>query len=299
LAYLEERSIPFRTDSTNADSVFLRNRIRNRLVPLLDELFPGWRTSLAHLGETQRLAADFIAAEAERRIPWDADGRTYRVSREVFFSQPEILREEGVFLAADKFGGKLLQPRRESVRLFTGGGCRALDLGAFRLEASGEWVVAASRGKISSEEGFSLLIKEPGIYKLDKYLLVLRCMPEEKGGDRIPGIKEKDSGVKERASGTRGSFRAGLPLVLRPSRSDDRISGTDGISRSLDRSRHSGYTGYITAEDCCGTATFIGMGKDGAVVLTGRGKNDSNGNDVDGRKEWFSFMIENVPKLVR
>jgi tRNA(Ile)-lysidine synthase len=291
LAYLEERGIPFRTDSTNADSAFLRNRIRNRLVPFLDELFPGWRTSLAHLGETQRLAADFIAGEAERRIPWEADGRACRVSRKVFFSLPEILREEAVFLAADRFGGKGVQPRRESVRFFIRGGCRALDLGAFRLEIAGEWVIAAPRVKIGSEEGFSLLIKEPGIYKLDKYPLVLRCMPEGKGGGGIPGIKEKDPGIEERASGAKGCFRAGLPLVLRPFRSRDRISGTDGVLRSLDRSRHSGYTGYITAEDSRGVAAFIGVGKDGAVVITGRKKDDSDGKDTDGGKECFSFMI--------
>jgi tRNA(Ile)-lysidine synthase len=173
LAYLEERGIPFRTDSTNADSAFLRNRIRNRLVPFLDELFPGWRTSLVHLGETQRLVAEFLSAEAERRIPWEEapgpglrEGRPCRVSRQAFFSQPEILREEGVFLAADRIGG---QPRRGSVRRFTRDGRRVLDLGGLRLEAAGDWVTASPRAGGRGEEGFSLLIKEPGIYKLKGY----------------------------------------------------------------------------------------------------------------------------------
>jgi tRNA(Ile)-lysidine synthase len=290
LAYLEDRGIPFRTDSTNADSAFLRNRIRNRLVPFLDELFPGWRTSLANLGETQRLAADFLAAEAERRIPWEAapgaedrpgarETQVFRVSQAAFFSQPEILREEGVFLAADKIGEGRVggQPRRGSVRRFTRGGCRALDLGSLRLEAAGDWVIASPRSKGYSEEGFSLLIKEPGIYKLKGYPLTLRCLPEG-----------EFSGAGEGIPVTGGSFRAGLPLILRPSRPDDHLGGAKGLSRNkaLARSRRSGYTGSITAEDFRGAAAFIGIGRDKAAVIADRKRSDS-----DRAGELFSFVV--------
>ena len=69
-AYLAEKNIPWREDSTNADTKFLRNRIRHRLVPLLNEHFPDWRTGLSSLTATQSLAADFIQAEAAARICW-------------------------------------------------------------------------------------------------------------------------------------------------------------------------------------------------------------------------------------
>jgi tRNA(Ile)-lysidine synthase len=279
LAYLEERGIPFRTDSTNADSAFLRNRIRNRLVPFLDELFPGWRPAVVNLGETQRLAAEFLAAEAERRIPWEErDQGGCRISQGTFFSQPEILREEGVFLAADRLGGG--QPRRGSVRRFTRGGRRALDLGGVRLEAAGDWVIVSSGVKDCSEEGFSLLIKEPGIYKLKEYPLTLQCLPPE----------EKTSRTLERMTG--GNFRAGLPLVLRPSRPEDRIGGVKGFSlrKALDRACCSEYTGSITAEDSWGTVAFIGIGRDGAAVIA-----DRNGNDSGRREDFFSFVINEDP----
>jgi tRNA(Ile)-lysidine synthase len=277
LAYLEGRGIPFRTDSTNADSAFLRNRIRNRLVPLLDELFPGWRTSLANLGETQHLVAEFLAGEAERRVPWEAapgagggpglrERRAYRVSRTAFFSQPEIIREEGVFLAADKIGGG--QPRRGSVRRFTREGPKALDLGGLRLTAEGDWVTASSLDRGRREEGFSLLIKEPGIYKLKEYALTLRCLPEG-----------------ERGCGAGVSFRAGLPLVLRPSR----LGGAKGVSRNkaLDGRRPSDYTPGITAEDCRGAAAFIGIGRDGAAVIADKTRSGS-----DCGEGLFSFIID-------
>ncbi|MDR0387988.1 MAG: tRNA lysidine(34) synthetase TilS [Treponema sp.] len=286
LAYLEDRGIPFRTDSTNADSAFLRNRIRNRLIPVLDELFPGWRPSVANLGETQRLTAEFLTAEAERRIPWEAvpgtedadpSRRSYRVSRRLFFSQPEILREEGLFLAADKIGGG--QPRRGSIRRFTRDGRRALDLGAMRLEAAGDWVIAAPRIKAYGEEGFSLLIKEPGSYKLKGYPLTLRCLPEKEG----PLSPEN-------------SFCAGLPLVLRPSRPEDRMGGVQGVSRrkALDRTRGSEYTGSITAEDFRGIAAFIGTSRDGAAVIA-----DRNGNGSGRGEGLFSFVVNEEPQTYK
>ncbi len=41
-AYLKEKGIKWRTDSTNSDNTYLRNRIRNELVPVLNERFTGW-----------------------------------------------------------------------------------------------------------------------------------------------------------------------------------------------------------------------------------------------------------------
>lgn len=40
-AYLEEKGIGFVIDSTNAESVFLRNKLRNGVLPLLERLCPG------------------------------------------------------------------------------------------------------------------------------------------------------------------------------------------------------------------------------------------------------------------
>ena len=41
-SYLKEKGITWRTDSTNSDTTYLRNRIRNELVPVLNERFAGW-----------------------------------------------------------------------------------------------------------------------------------------------------------------------------------------------------------------------------------------------------------------
>ena len=40
--YLKTKGVEWRTDSTNSDDAYLRNRIRNEIVPLLNERFTGW-----------------------------------------------------------------------------------------------------------------------------------------------------------------------------------------------------------------------------------------------------------------
>ena len=54
VAFLESRNQPWRTDSTNADDVFTRNRIRHHLLPLLREFNPAIDQALANLAELAR-----------------------------------------------------------------------------------------------------------------------------------------------------------------------------------------------------------------------------------------------------
>ncbi len=52
LSFLDARGLPFRTDSSNFDNVYLRNKIRNRLIPILKVQYnPNIETSIARLSE--------------------------------------------------------------------------------------------------------------------------------------------------------------------------------------------------------------------------------------------------------
>lgn len=44
--YLNQKNIQWRTDSTNNDNSYLRNKIRNIVIPILDKNFEGWKTGL-------------------------------------------------------------------------------------------------------------------------------------------------------------------------------------------------------------------------------------------------------------
>ncbi|MDR2111354.1 MAG: tRNA lysidine(34) synthetase TilS [Spirochaetaceae bacterium] len=294
LGYLGEREIPFRTDSTNADNTLLRNRIRNRLIPRLDILFPHWRNSLITMAETQRMAADFLGEEARKRLPWRPMTRgaaSLRVSREAFFSQPEILREEALFIAVDQLkkhrppGDRFSPdegppgaagpdsgpgtPRRAALRLFARGTVPALDLGAFRLEGRGAFIEVSRRIAPLHGEGFSLLINEPGLYKLKG--LTIECTAF------VPREREKEG------------FFAGLPLVFRGNFKDDCITkaGTKRpVSKILDKSLRSRYTGIISAADAKGEAAFIALGDESAILL----RREEQGGEPPGAGFFFTVI---------
>jgi tRNA(Ile)-lysidine synthase len=195
LAYLNGRGLSWREDSSNADERYLRNRVRRRLVPLLDEHFPDWRQAVASLAETQALTARFLAEEAARRINWDedADGKlNCAVSR--FASESQIIREEAIFLACDRITAEKNAadetdpplppsppPRRAAVRDFASKIARSL--GDADFTACNDMLTAARRKQNPLEECASILIDRPGVYRFKN--IAIDCIPVSDGAYRL------------------------------------------------------------------------------------------------------------------
>jgi len=67
LDFLSREGLPYMTDSSNATPLFLRNRIRNRLIPELSAAYnPKIVESLCHTAEILREEDGYIRAEADR-----------------------------------------------------------------------------------------------------------------------------------------------------------------------------------------------------------------------------------------
>jgi len=138
IEYLREKNIAWREDSTNSDTLFLRNRIRHCLIPLLSEQFPQWQGGVAAFAQTQALVKDFIQSEAASRVRWRLGIREQGLGTDAdaFFAQPPIIREEALFQAIDR----LLQScrvsrtiKRKNIRRFCEGNSIAIDLGPLRI----------------------------------------------------------------------------------------------------------------------------------------------------------------------
>jgi tRNA(Ile)-lysidine synthase len=256
LAYLSERGIPYRTDSTNADIAHLRNRLRLKLIPVLDEFFPSWRNSLLSMAETQALTANFLASEAQKRLPWELEAekpggqRSLRLREEDFLAAPLILREEAVFAGVDMLATRESQtPRRTAVRRAAEHG-DAEDLGPVRFEKRKK-IIYLTPKKPSLERGFSLLIKEAGLYTLKAGVL----------GKGFPALSFNAG----KTAGFAGTFCARLPLVFRTHKKRDCIfkgGRRRRFSDILDTDAYSEYTGIITACDADGPVAFIGLPKE-------------------------------------
>lgn len=74
--YLTQRGLDYIIDSTNLSDDFKRNRLRNRVIPLLNELFPGASDSIAHSIAILRSQAKILdqAANRYKRLYMSEDG---------------------------------------------------------------------------------------------------------------------------------------------------------------------------------------------------------------------------------
>jgi len=188
--YLTDRNIHWREDSTNTDEMFLRNKIRCRLIPLLNESFPSWKSGVTSLAQTQSLAAGFIAQETKDRICWEKTSRGVRTKGSageqrtqgksliftdemIFFSQPLIIREEAIFLGINTLSClcdlrssalsrekiQIKSIKRSVVRKFCSGSVNAADLGPVRVKREKGEVLLSCKRKEYFESGVSMLIK--------------------------------------------------------------------------------------------------------------------------------------------
>jgi tRNA(Ile)-lysidine synthase len=281
--YLNAKNIPWREDSTNTDTRFLRNRIRHCLVPQLNEWFPAWRQGIAALAETQSRAAAFIRDESRLRVTWTKTSGGLSANAEQFFAQSAIVREEALFAAIDRLPARrkknaasrspLPAPRRSTVRLFCAGRLKAADLGPARVRRENGNIVLLTGKPHAAEYGFSLLIKAPGSYIL-KGVIIEVCASSLHNGKTCINQHE-----------TAGGFSALLPLALRRRFPGDCIAGGSVFRSGAGKVRAE--RGGWCAVDRLGPAAFIGPGG----LLAGR---TCRGADRDAKK-FYTVIVRDRP----
>lgn len=108
--YLRSRGVEWREDSTNISDRFLRNRIRNELVPLLETYNPDTQRVLSRLATVCSVESDFIRSEAARRfesVVSSGPGCFFGKAADLA-SQPDALRLSIMRKAVSDLKGNLL-----------------------------------------------------------------------------------------------------------------------------------------------------------------------------------------------
>lgn len=97
IEYLDQNKIPYKTDPTNLQLKFFRNKIRLKLLPLLEKEYnPNIKESLVNLSQTLNTDFDFLKTmtnEVYAQVcSFDQKGRTIRVDGIKLKIQPDSLR---------------------------------------------------------------------------------------------------------------------------------------------------------------------------------------------------------------
>lgn len=105
---LKKRKIPFRIDRTNLENKFLRNRVRNRILPYLAKTNPRIKRALSNLAESLREDFEFIEGETRKKRDLLKRGKhLYYIALRDILLQPRGLRKEIMREALKLVGGNI------------------------------------------------------------------------------------------------------------------------------------------------------------------------------------------------
>ncbi len=116
--YLTERKISWRTDSTNTDLYYARNRIRHRILPEAEQINTGAVRHICEAAEQIReeeLYLDEKVKELWGRYVEETDGTALKLNGEAF-SESRVLLTRLIRSMAERLNGSLKDLTREHVR---------------------------------------------------------------------------------------------------------------------------------------------------------------------------------------
>jgi tRNA(Ile)-lysidine synthase len=107
-AFVDERGIPFREDSSNASDAYARNRLRRHWLPgLVGDFNPRLLRAIGGLAEAQQQDAEWIASLVEREawVRFSMEGDWLRIDEKDWTSLPRALSLRLARSALERCGG--------------------------------------------------------------------------------------------------------------------------------------------------------------------------------------------------
>ena len=83
LQYLAEKNIEYRTDKTNFENDYLRNKIRNLIIPCVENIFNGWDSALLKGVQKKSVDEDYFEKEC-KKYSWYFSENQASIERNIF-----------------------------------------------------------------------------------------------------------------------------------------------------------------------------------------------------------------------
>jgi len=230
-SYLAQQGILYRTDSSNADNRLFRNRMRNVIMPALDESVPGWGTAVLSLAGKMADDEAFLSDAAEQvksRVSFAvADGAAVMSLAELA-RVPKALKVRLLYAAANAAGcsGRIPYSFISTIADKITDGCTAR-----WQESVAEVLVTADNGKlfvgkakkIATESGFLAIIRNDGDYTLSA--LHLRVKASKSGEHSGMELQARSSAIFVPA--------LHFPFIIRSRQAGDVIRTAGGGSKTV------------------------------------------------------------------
>ena len=229
--FLTLERIPWRVDGTNGDTSYFRNKIRHRLVPVLDALIPGWKSAVLAGAKKARDDDEALIALADS-FSWSESGEGMRMPLSVFSSAPRALQRRLLYRAFNKIGIEVRVPYRFVERICNA----AASSGVFFEEASGvsveircESISVKKSQKDATDTGFSAIIRKTGAYEMPFGLL---CV-EQKDDACGRSARKRAAVFCKGESGESSVLCVSLPFCIRSRQAGDSVTTASGGEKSV------------------------------------------------------------------
>ena len=160
-SYLKSLEVEWKTDSTNLQNTYFRNKVRNVMVPFLNQNFPGWKQGVLSLSQKAKDDEEAMSWLYEKQL-----GST-RFSEKIpvvsFLQLPVALRILILYERLTRLGCSFRFPYR-ILRIFAENPCKISALG-FDFFADGEFIFVKKAEKRATESSFFAIIEEDGRYE--------------------------------------------------------------------------------------------------------------------------------------
>ena len=205
-------------DSSNADPRFLRNRLRSRLLPVLERTLPGSAENVLSLAEKVGAHADFVA-ECARVVEWKASGDGLETDWFQFVGQHPVVRVQALYNALDELGDGAGEAGRQFPHRFVrrvmdvqgiAEKCTILSGLGYRLLRRREIVRLEPDVVPEGKSGYLVCVREEGIFAVPGTGLVLEVRSEAGTSGSLPGCtSELPFIVRSRIAGDRIRIHSG------------------------------------------------------------------------------------------
>lgn len=225
-SYLLALGVQWRTDSSNSDNRYTRNKIRNTLIPLLDELFPGWKKSV--LAGSRKARAD--EAEISRLLgatpSWKTEAGTDAVHMgcDAFLSLGEGLARRRLYEAFSLIGSeesaRVSFSHIEQILALKENNSLRAAFGDVEACVENNTVFIKKVQKTATESGFLAIIEES-----DTEIFIPACSSIFSVRNGFLVVNSPDS------SAELGPVQ--LPLCIRSAQLSDTVTDSQGKERSV------------------------------------------------------------------
>ncbi len=231
--YLKDRKQDFRTDKTNFDELYLRNKIRLKLMPFLDQNMGGWRKAILGANGRYQEDADFILGAVEN-FPLEMNDGIVKLPLKDFLNLAPALQNRILIKAANMIGEDSRIPQAflsDCIRSLkeSGKGNFSKHYNKVQLLCNKSNLLVKKYDKSQTDFKFFVIIEESGNYELP--FGILNVSRNEDAGDLVSADEEYLVSIYR--GDLISSFNIRLPFIVRSVSLDDEIKSADGKMKKV------------------------------------------------------------------